>query len=382
MLLVNFIIMKKTIVLFLLAISCQKSSNSFNIPFDYNLTVNFKESSIPDGEVFYLKKYLLDNSLKIIDSCKKVNNLLFFKKKIKEPFIGEIHIKFNNNYKLATVSTPMMIVTNDSLHIEWNDWNEKTKIPMKISGGESEFLNMYAFKFIFPYNRQIEVNNEISKFGLLPSKNPNYKYWSNYEILFYEWIVKNSNKYYTLLKLYDNRNSLSNKTLSNCLACLQNNFENTSVYNLLTKYLRDRISSKIGEKFIDIKLIDNKQNEITSKEIFQPQKELYILDFGASWCGYCIVQAREINKNYSKIDTTKIQIISISIDKEVNDWLQYNKKENYKWKTYLLNNKLDNSSVKSLFTVIPAYIILDSDKKILGKYTSLDSIPFLKLNKT
>lgn len=72
--------MKKTIILFLLVLSCQKSSNSFNSPFDYNLTVKFIESSIPDGEVFYLKKYLFDNTLEIIDSCTKVNNSLFFKK--------------------------------------------------------------------------------------------------------------------------------------------------------------------------------------------------------------------------------------------------------------------------------------------------------------
>lgn len=275
-----------------------------------------------------------------------------------------------------------MIVTNDSLYIEWNDWNEKSKIPMKIHGGENQFLNHYAFKFIFPYDRQIEVNNEISKFGLLPSKNLNYKYWFKYETQFYKWTAKNPDKYYTLLKVYYTRNSLSNKTLSNCLDSLKNNFESTSLYNLLKTYLKDRISSQIGGKFIDIKLIDIKQKQISSKDIFQPKKDLYILDFGASWCGYCIVQAREINKNYSKIDTSKIQILSISIDKDVNNWLNYNKRENYKWETYLINNEIENTSIKSLFTIIPAYIILDGNKKIIGKYNSLNSIPFLKFNNT
>ncbi|WP_035668612.1 redoxin domain-containing protein [Flavobacterium sp. 83] len=365
--------MKKYYLLFLLIVSCQKSSNKFNTPYSINVTVKFNISKIPDGEVFYLHKLLLDYTAIVIDSCVKRNNLLRFKTKTKESFIGIIKNK-NNSVQF--------IATNDSIYIVWNDWDEITKKRIIVNGGENDFFEKNHSKYVFPYNRNLNVNLQISKYGIVNSRDKDYLYLANYEKQFYNWINENSDKYYSTIKLYENSRNLSNNTLLKCLESLRENFKNTFVYNTLQEYFKNRKNSQIGERFMDFKVINSGQKTVKSESIFESNKEKYVLDFGASWCKYCIIQAREINKNYSKIDTSKIQIISLSIDEDKDRWLLYHKKENYKWKGFLINKNKGNDNIRSIISTIPAYFVLDKDKKIIGKYDALDSIPFLKLPKT
>lgn len=363
--------MKKYYLLFLLVIvSCKETSNKFNTLYSINVTVKCNISKIPDGQVFYLHQLLLDHTTKVIDSCVKRNNLLLFNVKAKEGFRGLI----KNNYDGNSVE---FIATKDPIHIVWNDWNEKTKKGMIITGGENDFFKKNHSKYVFPYNGNL--NLQISKYGTVNSTDKNYLYWSIYEKQFYDWINENSNKYYSIIKLYENRENLSNNTLLKCLESLNENFKNTFVYDNLQEYLEKRKNLQIGGVFFDFKVINSEQKIVESKNIFETNKEKYVLDFGASWCKYCIVQAREINKNYSKIDTSKIQILSISIDEDMHRWLLYHKKENYKWKSFIINKNNGNDNITSIVSTIPAYFVLDKDKKIIGKYDALDSIPFLKL---
>ena len=55
------------------------------------------------------------------------------------------------------------------------------------------------------------------------------------------------------------------------------------------------------------------------------------------------------------------------------------KKENYKWNSYLINNTFDKYGTQSIMSYLPTYYVLDKNKKIISKYYSLDEIPFLKL---
>jgi thiol-disulfide isomerase/thioredoxin len=363
--------MKKYCLFFLIIISCQKSSNRFNVPYSINVTVKFNISKIPDGEVFYMHKLLLDYKTIVIDSCVKRNSLLHFKTKTKEDFTGIINNNSNSN--------AVFIATNDSIYIVWNDWDKKTKKPMIVKGGENDFFKKNHSKYIFPFNKGFNVDIQISKYGVVNTKDKDYPYWSKYEKQFYNWINENSDKYYSAIKLYENRRNLSNNTLLKCLESLRENFKNTTVYNTLQDYFENRKNSQIGERFIDFEVINSEQKIVKSKSIFEPNKKRYVLDFGASWCKYCIIQARKINNNYSKIDTSKIQIISLSIDEDKDRWLLYHKKENYKWKSFIIYKNKEYDNIRSIISTIPAYFVLDKDKKIIGKYDDLDSIPFLKI---
>jgi peroxiredoxin len=355
----------------------KRSYTSFNC----DINVNIKDSTIKDGNVFYLQKDLFFmGNWEIVDSCVLKNSKLTFKTHLKEPFIGIISLKNND-----TLASPGFAIANKPISIKWNkaiSFVKNDSTAVLIDGGEFDFIKKYNLQFdISSFNKEIsfDVLNQISQFGVVDPKTPNYEYWVNYEKDFYNWVKNNSDKYFTLIRIYDLRMYLSEKTISSCLEGLKPNYSNTTIFNILSKHLKTRKTSQSNANFIDMELIDNKKENIKSKDIFLPNKNLYIVDFGASWCGYCILQARELNKKYESIDTTKIQIISISVDKNLDDWLKFEKRENYKWKSYIVNNKFDNYQIKSLFSYFPTYFVLDRNKKVIGRYYSLDEIPFLKL---
>ena len=350
---------------------CCKDDNDYKTkPFTSNINVKFMNFEVIDGEVFYLQKILPNRSYVVIDSAKSKNNTIRFNTYSKEDFLGIISRK--KNFYSATIT-----VTNDSIQLDWYDW-EKSKIRSKVKGGETDFYQKNQLRYIYPYSTFIEVNLEIAKYGKVPENNSNYDYWVKYEKQFCNWVNDNTDKFYTLMKLYDNRINLSTKNLENCLMALKDNFEKHTVYIEIVSYLKTRETSKIGNKLIDFEVQDKNQKTIKSNLIFEPKKEIYIIDFGASWCKYCIIQAREMNVNYSKIDTSKIQIISLSIDENKENWLKYEAKEQYNWKSYLLHN-ISSNPMKKLIETIPYYIVLDKDKKIIGKYNSLYEIPHLKI---
>lgn len=371
--------MKKNIILlltlFFISIGFAKTTKGNYIPFNCDIKVNIKDHKIPNGSIFYLRKnFSDDHSWPIIDSCTLKNNKLIFNTRLKEPLIGYLSLKNND-----TIFSPDFVISNKPINIEWI---KKNPVSVIINGGERQFIEQYARSFnILEYNRdiQFDISSQISKYGVVQSKNPNYEYWINYQKQFYKWVTNNPKKYYTLIKLYYNRGDLSEKTIVNCLESLKAAYSNTTIYSILSKYIKSRKASLLEGKLINIDLIDNKHKNIKSTDVFLANKDFYVVDFGASWCGYCILEARELNKKYESIDTTKIQIISISVDKEINDWLKFEKRENYKWKSYVVNVKLDQGHTQSILSWFPTYFVLDKNKKIIGKYNSLDAIPILKL---
>lgn len=362
------------VTLLFICIGFAKTTKGNYIPFNCDIKVTIKDPKIPNGTVFYLRQNIFDGNWgPILDSCIVKNERVIFNTRLNEPVEGYLSIKNND-----TISSPDFIISNKTINI---DWIKKNPVSMVIEGGERQFMEQYVNSFnILQYNREIQydIASQISKFGVVQSETPNYEYWINYQKDFYKWVVDNSEKYYTLLKLYDVRGNLSEKTLASCLEALKVDYKNTTYYTLLSSYIKSRKASLLAGTLINIDLIDNKLKNIQSKDLFLANKDFYIVDFGASWCGYCILEAREINKNYESIDTTKIQIISISVDKKINDWLKFEKRENYKWNSYIVNDKLDKGKVKSILSWFPTYFVLDKNKKIIGKYNTLDDIP-LKL---
>jgi thiol-disulfide isomerase/thioredoxin len=370
------------VLLLFVIMSFSGISKAYYKSFNCDIIVNVEDSNIKDGSVFYLQKdsVLGVSTWNIIDSCVLKDNQLKFKTRITQPFWGIISLKNND-----TLAINGFIFTEKPIRINWKAarafWkNDSTSL--EIEGGESDFIKENRAKFEISTNSkeiEFDIRNQISQFGAVSPQSINYKYWINYQKELEKWVANNSDKYYTLLKLDGARDCLSEKTIVRCLESLKSNYNNTLFYDILEKYVVARKSSLLRKDFINIELLDNKKQRINSKDIFNTNKELYIVDFGASWCGYCIIQARELNQKYESIDTTKIQIISISVDKKLDDWLKFEKKENYKWNSYLINNTFDKYGTQSIMSYLPTYYVLDKNKKIISKYYSLDEIPFLKL---
>lgn len=368
--------MYKYLVICLILVGCKDTNSKFSRPFYSKVTIDLSKANITPGSVIYLEQIDLRGESIKIDSFKKSGNVFQINKKFHEPFQAIVTTKSKN--KFSTFLSPMFMVTDDSISIKLNN----AKDP--VSGGENEF-----YKKNLPYHNlpiildRFQIENQLNEEGTIPRNNSQYKLWSIYENRTYKWVADNSENYYTIMKLYDMRLFLSDLTMRKCLAALKENFENTKTYNLLEVYLQTKKKIRVGGKFTDIPIpiVDTNMNTVRFKNIYHPNKKIYIIDFWASWCGPCRLQARKLNKNYSQLDTTKIQLISVSIDRKVEDWKKANYQENYPWKSYMINKNLDQGNIQSVVSYIPTYFVLDSNKNIIGRYSSIDSISHLKFSK-
>lgn len=368
--------MYKYLIFCLIFIGCKDPGSKFSRPFYSKVSIDFSKANIAQGSVIYLERIDLRGESIKIDSFKKSENVFQINKKFYEPFQSIITTKSKNKY--STLLSPMFMVTDDPISIKLHNLKDP------VSGGENEFYKKNFLYHNLPNSLdRFQIENQLNENGTIARNNPQYKLWSIYQNRTYKWVADNSENYYTIMKLYDIRLFLSDLTMSKCLAALKENFENTKTYNLLDVYLKTKKKIRVGGKFTDIAIpiVDTTMNIVRYKNIYHPNKKIYIIDFWASWCGPCRLQARKLKNNYSKLDTTKIQLISVSIDRNLEDWKKANHQENYPWKSYLVYKKLDQGNIQSVVSYIPTYFVLDSNKNIIGRYSSIDSISVLKFSK-
>ena len=142
----------------------------------------------------------------------------------------------------------------------------------------------------------------------------------------------------------------------------------------ITTYLKRSEKIAIGQK-IDF---DFKDINGIPYSLHDFQGKLILLDFWASWCGPCIAQV-PILKQISK-DSSKIIIISISIDKELTKFKKKVNELNMDWIN--IHYKQKNIDLKKNFFIngVPYNILVSPEGEIVRKNISLSELQEL-LNK-
>ncbi|MFZ1750035.1 MAG: TlpA disulfide reductase family protein [Saprospiraceae bacterium] len=119
-------------------------------------------------------------------------------------------------------------------------------------------------------------------------------------------------------------------------------------------------------------MLDNQGNKFHPYD--RITKEYLLLDFWASWCGPCIKEIPRMKEFYQK-NGDRLDIISISIDKNKSQWKKSNSKINLPWESVLDNQAIeDKLEYKLSITSVPRFILVNKKRELIYSGNEMSKI--------
>lgn len=128
---------------------------------------------------------------------------------------------------------------------------------------------------------------------------------------------------------------------------------------------------KPGIKIIDFHALTPNDSTL-SVSLFRGK--YLLIDYWASWCGPCRLQAKQMLPIYLKYNNMGFDILGFSLDKEKKDWIKAIYDDNIPW-PQISDLKGKNSEITAIYNVssIPFTILIDPDGKVIkSKLNAID----------
>lgn len=93
-----------------------------------------------------------------------------------------------------------------------------------------------------------------------------------------------------------------------------------------------------------------------------------LIDFGASWCGWCKLEKPFLLDVYEKFKGDKFELINISLDKDKLSWVTDLERENYPWISISDLKGFEGNITKDFnISGVPEIMLIDPQGKIIAK---------------
>ncbi len=153
---------------------------------------------------------------------------------------------------------------------------------------------------------------------------------------------------------------------------LSSEIKSTKYGLAIKKYLEISRDLEVGDKAIDFQLPDQDGNLVGLSNF---QGKYILLDFMSSGCGPCRMENPNLLRNYREYRDEGFEIISISFDKNREDWLNAVKKDSMIWTT-VCDLQGGDGDVIMTYNVyfMPTYFLINPDGIIIDKFLGMGQL--------
>jgi thiol-disulfide isomerase/thioredoxin len=291
--------------------------------------------------------------------------------KTTQPFVGFFLFYKGNKY---LGGTPQFVFSNDALIVS-SKVSDDGQISFQVSGGENELYNDKDF-LKEPTDKKLPLSYYTRRnFYSLQDPDRNM---TEYEANILDLVKKYPEKYSTAYKLAGLSPFLRTSVLEDCYNQLHKDIKTTDAAKSIDTFLLNSKKMVQGKKLpeFEILTVDGEKKLITSTL----KDHFYFIDIWASWCAPCRENFKYLKELYSRVDASKMQFLSISIDQHKKDWIIARNQEALPWTDYL--QLLNQASEVFGTNYIPQSVIIDGKGNMVERNLTKQTLnEFLTKNK-
>jgi peroxiredoxin len=150
------------------------------------------------------------------------------------------------------------------------------------------------------------------------------------------------------------------------MPCFSDKLKLTESYIYINKIYESAISSQVGALVPDFELPDPEGNMLKLSSL---RGKYVIVDFWASWCGYCRKETPNLKEQYKKYKDEGLEILSVSFDTDDKAWRKAMKHDDMPWLQVVDKTGVGKSDliVKYGNVGLPFIFLIDKEGRMIAK---------------
>lgn len=294
---------------------------------------------------------------------------------------SEVYImSFDNAGQMATCT---FFLEPGNIKLDWDGQNQTV-------GGTQTNKSFQKF-----YDEVTVINNDVNELysrmaqaqqegaDLESYRNQMEDLQNSYLDLVKRSILENSNNMFGVQQLADNYDMYSTEELNELLEGMGPDIANDIYIVQLKEMVAMKMRTTKGNPFVDFtvkKPAGSGLEDARFSELLAGSK-MVLLDFWASWCAPCRNEIPTMKEAYAKFHDKGLQIVSVSVDEDQDDWREAMEQEQMPW-IQLIDLRENDEAPTYTYSIstIPATFMIQDGKIIETNLRGEELIRFLEEN--